>query len=184
MGRIGYIPQFTDGSSTAGLCMLSFGALPANAIITSATLKIKIARYSGSATHTVKLRIASAYQAFSTSEPSGYQSESIPFTATLTERTIDITAQMQSYALPGNACYLYVYESTPSLADYNNDYMQGIAASTPYIDIEYALGGDTVGRYNGSSFEHCDVFRHNGTSFVQCEVYRYDGSAWIPCSTT
>ena len=184
MGRIGYIPQYTDGSSTAGVCMLSFDALPANAVITGATLKLKNARYSGSATHTVKLRISSSYQAYSTSEPSGYQSVSLPFTTTLTERTIDITAQMQSYATAGSACYLYVYESYPSSDDYNNDFMQGIVSGTPYIDITYTISGDTVGRYNGSTFENCEVYRYDGSAFVQMDVFRYDGSTFVEMSTT
>lgn len=155
MGRIGYIPEYTDGTSTAGVCMLSFDALPANAVITAATLKLKNARYSGgSATHTVKLRISSTYQAYSTSEPSGYQSVSLPFTTTLTERTIDITAQMQSYATAGSACYLYVYESYPSPPDYNNDFIQGDESSTPHISITYTVpttdSNITIGTASGN----------------------------------
>ena len=186
MGRIGYIPRYTAGTSTAGVCMLSFDALPANAVITGATLKLKNARYSGSATHTVKLRISSTYQAYSTSEPSGYQSVSLPFITTLTERTIDITAQMQNYATAGSACYLYVYESYPSSSDYNNDFMQGIVDSTPYIDITYTVPAtsDTVGRYNGSTFENCEAYRYNGSTWELCDVFRYDGAQFVECSTT
>lgn len=181
---VGYIPQYTDGTSTAGVCMLSFGSIPVGAVISSATLVVKSVRYSGSATHTVKLRISSSYQAYSTSEPSGYQSVSVLYNTTLTDRAIDITAQMQSYATAGSACYLYAYESNPSNADFNTDYFQGIAASTPYIDIVYTVGGDTAGRFNGSTFENCDVYLYDGSGFVLCENYCYDGADWKQCSTT
>ena len=139
LGTVGYIPRYTDGASNAGVCMLSFDALPAGAVISSATLVFKSVSYIVSATHTVKMRISSTYQAYSTSEPSGYQSESVPFTTTLTDRSYDITTQMQNYATAGSACYLYFYESNPSPSDYNNDFIQGNESSTPYISITYTV---------------------------------------------
>lgn len=181
---VGYIPQYTEGTSTAGVCMLSFGSIPVGAVISSATLVVKSVRYSGASTHTVKLRISSSYQAFSTSEPSGYQSASVLFNTTLADRAVDITAQMQTYAVAGSAFYLYAYETNPSNADFNTDHFQGIAASTPYIDIEYTVGGDTVGHYNGSTFENCEAYLYDGSGFVLCEGYCYDEAEWKQCSTT
>ena len=186
LGLIGYIPQYTDGSSTAGVCMLSFDALPDGAVISSATLVLKSVRFNGSATHNVRLRISDTYEAYSTTAPSEYQSASIPFTTTLTDRSIDITAQMQDYATAGAACYLYAYETSPSSGDYNNDYMQGIVDSTPYIDITYTVPAtsDTVGRWNGSAWENCEVYRYNGSTWELCDVFRYDGTQFVECSTT
>lgn len=160
LGRIGYIPEYTDGSSTAGVCMLSFDALPAGAVISSATLVFKSVRHNGSATHTVKMRISSTYQAYSTSEPSGYQSESVPFTTTLTDRSYDITTQMQNYATAGAACYLYLYESYPSIDDYNNDDIKSDESSTPYISIAYTVPPTdsivTLGTASGN--KKCDLY--------------------------
>ena len=54
------------------------------------------------------------------------------------------------------------------------------AAAT--ITAHFTQANSTVGRWNGESFEKCEVYCYDGTSFKLCEVKRYDGEAWIPCS--
>ena len=139
LSLVGYIPRFTDGASSAGVLMFSFDSLPANSVVTGATLHLNSVRYNGSSTHTVKFRVSNTYQAYTTSEPSGYQSNSISFTTTLTDRTVDITTQMQNYASAGSPCYVYLYESNPSISDYNTDSVQGVASATPYISLTYTV---------------------------------------------
>lgn len=182
LGAVGWIPQVTG--FTPGIQMYSFGAVPAGAVISSATLKIKTHQYAGSSTSNCRLRISSTYEAYTTTAPIGYQQTSVSFSPTLTERTIDITSQMQSYATAGASVYLYFYEPSSEFIGAATQDTQGIAGSTPVIEITYTLGGDTVGRYNGSTFENCEVFRYNGTTFVQCDIFRYDGTQFVECSTT
>lgn len=181
LGVIGYIPRETG--YRIGIQEYTFQPIPEGAAITAATLHMKFVRYTGYSTPIVRMRISNADVAYTTSAPSGYQEESIYCNTTLTEHSIDITAQVQNYGVAGSTLYLYVYLPYDVYGIPGTDYTQAIALSTPTIEITYA-DADTVGRYNGSAFENCEVYRYNGSTFERCEAYRYDGTEFVQCSTT
>lgn len=183
LGAMGQLPEVSGW--TAGIQMYTFQNVPAGAVISAATLKFKIVRFNGTFDVGIRLRVSSTYEAYTTSAPSGYQSTTQSVTTTLTEKSLDITSQVQSYATAGSALYLYMYAPSVASGDLpaQND-TQYSSEATPYIEITYTIPADTVGRYNGSTWENCEVYRYNGSAWVACEIYRYNGSTWVQMSTT
>lgn len=139
---IGWIPQVIIDQVyefTPGIQMYSFGAIPAGAVITSATLNFKSVCYTGSYTSNVRLRVSGTYEAYTTTEPSDYQQSAVNFTTTLTNRSIDITNQIQSYATAGSPFYIYLYEPSSEFVGPMIQDIQGIVGTTPYVSITYTV---------------------------------------------
>lgn len=188
---VGYIPQ-ASGSNIGGM-VFRFDAIPDGVTITSATLHIMTALYSGGGTANVNFRVSNAADLYGNVAPSDPSVLGLAFSTTPTMRSIVLSYQVGTYASPESYTYLYIYKPGGGIAltdvifgaTYNDAYFGSVNA--PYITIEYTVpvpNNDTVGRYNGSTFENCEAYRYNGSTWELQDVFRYDGTQFVECSTT
>lgn len=170
-----------------------FDAIPDGVTITSATLHIMTALYSGGGTANVNFRVSNAADLYGNVAPSDPSVLGLAFSTTPTMRSIVLSYQVGTYASPESYTYLYIYKPGGGIAltdvifgaTYNDAYFGSVNA--PYITIEYTVpvpNNDTVGRYNGSTFENCEAYRYNGSTWELQDVFRYDGTQFVECSTT
>lgn len=116
------------------------------------------------------------------------------------QNTLNVTATMGGTAThsSGASVTYYLYEGSTQIGTFSNNSLTftSTAGSHTYKTVATAGGlsadgasasitvadqdRETVGRYNGSSWDACEVFRYDGTEFVQMKPYYYDGTEFVP----
>lgn len=149
--------------------------------LTSASIHVKTRNFYNYSPYTFRIAVSSNASAFTTDITSGYITTTSASYAENTEYSFPITSLLGSIDLSATF-YIFIVISLPDASDIT---FQRLADYTTYLEVGYTpASGDTVGRYNGSTFENCEVYRYNGTTFVQCDIFRYDGTQFVECSTT
>lgn len=158
------------------------GANIGSGILKSAKLYIKTADfYTGYNPLSFRFAASNALEAYKTDITASYMTTASASYAQNTVYSFDITSIIGNVGNINSPFYIFLIVNTPDNSDI---VFQRLSSYQAYLQLEYEETGDTVGRYNGSVFQNCEVFCHNGTQFIQCDVYRYDGSQFIRCSTT
>ena len=152
--------------------------------ITDAKLYLKTDTIYADKSRTFRIKASNTNHENTTTIPSGYATDTPANLASNTVFHFNVTAAMQNLADPNSAFYINVIQSTPGYVSDEQAYIQAISRYQIYLEVTYAIGSDTVGRYNGSTFENCEVYRYNGSTWELQDVFRYDGAQFVECSTT
>ena len=150
--------------------------------LTSASIHVKTGNFYNYSPYTFRIAVSSNASAFTTDITSGYITTTSASYAENTEYSFPITSLLGSIDLSATF-YIFIIISLPDASDITFKYLSDYQA---YLEVGYTPldNADTVGRYNGSTFENCEVYRYNGSTWEQCDVFRYDGTQFVECSTT
>lgn len=158
------------------------------ATVNSATLRVKVKTpyYSGyPAVNTAfRLRIALATSTglYTTDITANYLTTALATYSADVVYSFPVTSLLGNIASINSEFCAYLVIDSPDNADvtfYNlADYQTSLV-----VDYTPALS-DTVGRYNGTAFENCEVQWFNGTAWELCNVFRYDSTQFVEQSTT
>lgn len=142
---VGYIPQVSG--YTSGMDLYTFGELPSGIEISSAIIYFSGFTYAESPINTdYYIRASNSYKTWDTSAPSGASSYNVTlptYPPSGSYASLDITTQINTYAVQGQTLYLYLYQNSSSYAGYIPKNI--VNASYPYIVITYTSSYSTCG---------------------------------------
>lgn len=163
---------------------MTFGALP-EGTITAATFHGKTWRYNGTSNDTVYFQASDDADEWHTTTPADPISQYLSFSTTMTDYSLDLTSQINSYGTGGAAFYLYAFLAAE---DGNEDNVWKYGGTFPYIEITYTppSTNSTIGLYNGATFADRIIKKRVSGAWVQCDCYKYNSttSTWKKVSTT
>lgn len=148
--------------------------------LTSAVLRLKTHAFYNYSPYTFRIAVSASSSAYTTDITASYITIPSASYSQNTEYSFDITSLLGSINLT-STFYVYLIIATPDGSDITFKYLSDFQA---YLAVNYTPSDSTVGRYNGSTFENCEVYRFNGSTWEQCDVFRYDGTQFVECSTT